>query len=116
MELVPALAAMPARYGGHMDEDNGWMWVWGSLLMLLLIAVIVAVVWLLARGPSLGHRASESRGSSATEVLALRYARGEIDTQEYRERLAALTGWPSAAREGKARGGNRPDGPDGPSG
>jgi putative membrane protein len=113
MRLASALATLPARHGGHMYEDDGWRWMWGSVLMLLLIAVIIAVVWLLARGSSFGHRASDPGGSSATEVLAQRYARGEIDTEEYQERLAALTAWPSATRDGKARGRNRPDPPSG---
>ncbi|MFF7250211.1 SHOCT domain-containing protein [Embleya sp. NPDC008237] len=114
MGLLPALTALPARHGGHMyEDDDGWEWVWGSILMLLLILVIVAAVWLLARGSSLGRTAPgpDSGGSSATEVLAQRYARGEIDTEEYRERLAVLTAWPNTPREGKSRGRDRPDSP-----
>ncbi|MET7298521.1 SHOCT domain-containing protein [Embleya sp. NPDC005575] len=111
MAMAPALAAMPARRVGHMYEDDSWRWVWGSVLMLALIAVLVAAVWVLARSSSLGRRDSDPGGSSATEMLAQRYARGEIDTEEYQERLAVLTAWPSAPRGGKTRGRDRPDSP-----
>ncbi|GCD95845.1 SHOCT domain-containing protein [Embleya hyalina] len=100
MELASALAVAPARHVGHMYEDDGWNWIWGSVLMLVLIAVIVAAVWFLARGASHGRGPSEPAGSSATEVLARRYARGEIDTEEYRERLAVLTAGAHTPRKG----------------
>ncbi|WP_439681256.1 SHOCT domain-containing protein [Embleya sp. MST-111070] len=104
MTLASALVTAPARHVGHMYEDDGWNWVWGSVMMLLLIAVIVAVVWLLVRNTSHGRGTPEPTGSSATEVLAQRYARGEIDTEEYRERLAVLTAGAHTLRKGKARG------------
>ncbi|MFE2866010.1 SHOCT domain-containing protein [Embleya sp. NPDC059259] len=91
-----------------MYEDDNWNWVWGSVMMLLLIAVIVAAVWFLARGASHARGPSEPAGSSATEVLAQRYARGEIDTEEYRERLAVLTTGADTLRgdKGHGRGGS----------
>ncbi|MFE2870965.1 SHOCT domain-containing protein [Embleya sp. NPDC059259] len=103
MTLASALVTAPARHVGHMYEDDGWNWVWGSVTMLLLIAVIVAVVWLLVRGAPHSRGTSEPTDSSATEMLAQRYARGEIDTEEYRERLSVLTAGAHTPREGKPR-------------
>ncbi|MFI1583815.1 SHOCT domain-containing protein [Embleya sp. NPDC020630] len=113
MEVLPTLAVAPARHVGHMYEDDGWTWVWGSVMMLLLIAAIVAVVWFLARGASHGRGPSEPAAPSATEVLAQRYARGEIDTDEYRERLAVLTTGAHAPRGGEGRGRGDSDTPGG---
>ena len=63
------------------------MWLWGTLMMVI---VAVAIVWLVRAA------ASNSRGSSPTgedharAILAERYARGELTTEEYRERLDHL--------------------------
>lgn len=70
---------------GHMDGwGGGWMWLWGSLMMLAWVAVIGGAVWLVAR--SLGAR----RPDRAREILDERYASGELDTEEYRDRLQHL--------------------------
>lgn len=72
---------------------NGWMG-WGSGMgivgMLLLVGLTVAVAIVLARmllprtGPPREH-------DDALSVLRARYARGEIDEDEYRARRATLT-------------------------
>ncbi|MFE3203093.1 SHOCT domain-containing protein [Embleya sp. NPDC059237] len=113
MEALSTLTVAPARHVGHMYEDDGWNWVWGSVMMLLLIAAIVAVVWFLARGATHGRGPSEPAGPSATEVLAQRYARGEIDTEEYRERMAVLTTGSHTPRGGKGPGRGDSDAPGG---
>lgn len=70
---------------GHMRGwGGGWMWLWGTLMMLTWVALIAAAVWLVAR--SVGDR----RPSRAREILDERYARGELTTDEYHERLDAL--------------------------
>ena len=61
------------------NHDGGWWFPFGFLWLVLLGLVI----WLLVRRPGT-HR------SSAAEILAERYARGEIGSEEYRERLAEL--------------------------
>jgi putative membrane protein len=62
---------------------------WGLAFMLLSqlalwALIIVVAVYLISR--SNGRREPES----AERVLAERYARGEIDDEEYRSRLATL--------------------------
>jgi putative membrane protein len=56
----------------------------GSFIFLAVI--VVAVVLFLRQD----HDTPERRGSSADDILADRFARGEIDEDEYRKRRAAL--------------------------
>jgi putative membrane protein len=72
-------------YGNMMDGAGGW-WVWGTLMMVVAIAVVALVVWLIARNSRGDNRPS----SSARDILSERYARGEIDSEEYEERLRKL--------------------------
>ncbi|SCG45000.1 SHOCT domain-containing protein [Micromonospora inositola] len=62
----------------------GWMWI-GSLLGL---AVLLVLVWLAAR--LTGGQLGGTLPSSARRILDERYARGEIDEEEYRSRRAGL--------------------------
>ena len=63
----------------------GWMWIWS----LLVLAVLVALVWLTVR--LTGGRLAGPSTSSARKILDERYARGEIDEEEYRRRRVGLT-------------------------
>lgn len=72
---------------------NGWMG-WGSgmgiVWMLLLVGLTVAAAVALAR--VLLPRSGASRDADdAMSVLRARYARGEIDEDEYNARRATLT-------------------------
>lgn len=57
----------------------------GGLVFLLLIGLLV---WALVRG--FGSGTVLPTGSSAEDILKARYARGEIDREEYERRLADL--------------------------
>ena len=70
------------------DHRDGWGHGWWPLWPILWLAVIVAVVWYLSR------RWGKPRGGGldrAKEILAERYARGELSGDEYRQRLAELS-------------------------
>lgn len=89
---TPVWAQQPRSdyHGPHMMWESGWMF-FGPLMMVAFIAVIVVVVVLLLRWLS-DHRpgsrtASESK---AIDILKERYARGEIDKEEYEERRQTL--------------------------
>ena len=72
---------------GHMDGwGGGWMWVMGLAMMVLVTVLIVWVVRVSVGRPP--ERPDPS--DRAREILAERYARGEISTEEYRERLGQL--------------------------
>jgi putative membrane protein len=75
----------------------------GMLLPLLfLIGLVVLIVWAVDSGVlDRGSREGEgphARGSSAEEILKQRFARGEIDAEEYEERHRILREEAPAAR------------------
>lgn len=74
---------------GHMVGWGGWGWgmpLFGFLWMALLVALPVSLVyWLATRSRSNG-----STEDSALTVLETRYARGEIDEEEFDRRRARL--------------------------
>jgi putative membrane protein len=85
--------------GGMMD--GGWdvFWIIGTLVPLLLFGGLIAViVWAVMRlgsgGPAAsGRHTAGSAGiheQSAEETLRQRFARGEIDAEEYKERHRVL--------------------------
>ena len=78
---------MMFEYGDHM---SGWAWVWMGLGSLIFWALLITGVVLLIRqfNSHSGHR--DRVDPEAT--LAQRYARGEIDDDEYERRLALLRG------------------------
>jgi putative membrane protein len=81
---------------------NGWGWAgngwgWGGVvtyivLAVLLVAVVIvvaaAVRYLVRGGSPYTGASSEATGPEAT--LAERFARGEIDDDEYRRRITLL--------------------------
>ena len=70
----------------HMGR--GWWWVMGIGWLVFLAVAVVLVVVLVRQFAS-----PSSRGvRSAYDTLAERFARGEIDEEEYRRRRDALRG------------------------
>jgi putative membrane protein len=71
---------------------GGWsmllMTVSNVLFWVLLIAGVVAIVRYLGRGTRPGRPVEQSR--TPRQLLAERFARGEIDEEEYRRRLQIL--------------------------
>ncbi|MFF5211118.1 SHOCT domain-containing protein [Streptosporangium sp. NPDC000396] len=77
---------------GHM-WGGGWGWLWGGLMMLFWVGLIALVVWLVTRAASGSRPAPPPERSGldrARDILSERYARGEISTEEYRDRLTHL--------------------------
>lgn len=76
--------------------DWGWhpmMWgAWGFGMMimmvlfwgLIIVAVVVGIRWLVGQG-------KESRADSALDILRQRYARGEINKEEFESRKKDLS-------------------------
>ena len=81
-------------YGGL-----GWLGIIGILLMVLLWALVIALIvlglrWLIRadRGSRLGGPGAGPRPDDPLEILRQRYARGEIDDEEYTRRKRTLGG------------------------
>ena len=72
-------------YGWDM---NGWDWAWMSLMMFVGTALVVGLIVLLMRGaPGSGQ---PRQPDNPFDILAQRFARGEIDEAEYQRRRDAL--------------------------
>jgi len=101
--LVASVAAVLFIPACALAQDRTWEWHWsshpmmvmwgaGGLVMMLMMLVfwglviaglVVGLRWLIG----LGH---PSRRDEALEILRQRYARGEIDKQEYEARKRDL--------------------------
>jgi putative membrane protein len=100
----PQPAVPPQGYYGpgpwhHMWGDGyGWHFWWMLPLMMLCMIVIFAVIFFLARcffGHGCHHWGPRSRmwgdpSHSALQILNERFARGEIQKDEYPEKKAAI--------------------------
>lgn len=81
MDHALAVLAQSDRWGPMHGWNGGWMWLWGSLMMLTWVAVITAAVWLVLRS----NRRDRS-SARAREILDERFASGELTVEEYRQR------------------------------
>jgi putative membrane protein len=77
--------------------DHGWMMNgegmgFGFILWLVILAVIIAsVVWFVRSQLLAGSQRSLERHSPALEALEERYARGEINREEYLQKKRDIT-------------------------
>ncbi len=83
-----------AGHGHGQMWGHGWGgWIFGPLMMIVFIALIVGVVVLVVRwlggggGPAQG-----AKQKAALEILEERFARGEIDKDEFEDHRGALQG------------------------
>ena len=75
--------------------NMGWIgWIINIVLIVgVLIGVVLLVIWAVRRittnqsGSSLSSGHSNSRMTTAREILQTRYARGEISREEYQQML-----------------------------
>jgi putative membrane protein len=70
----------------------GWdhmNWDWGGMIIQLFfwIVIIAAIIWAVKRftGPGRSNE-SASGGETALDILKKRYARGEIDKEEFEQK------------------------------
>ncbi len=95
---LPAWAQQGGYYGGgsHMWGDGWPGMIFGPLMMILWLVVIVGAIVLLVRwlgggsGDSASARGGRSPGRNPLDILKERYARGEIDDEEYARRRRVL--------------------------
>ncbi len=70
------------------NDGGGWWWMMIPMMVVMLVVVSV-IVWAVLNAYR-SHLQGIPRPPTPEEVLAHRFARGEIDTAEYDERLDAL--------------------------
>ncbi len=101
MLLLPTLWAAPSLAQAYGDRDIWWhpAWGWGhmifgSLMMIVFWGGIVALIVLLVRwlGGASGDTSGLIQRQTPLELLQERFAKGEIDRQEYEERRKVLSG------------------------
>ena len=68
---------------GHLFYGGGFMWVFWLL-------IIIAIIFTLYNLSSRNDNSSKENKESPLEILAKRYARGEIDEDEYKQRRSEL--------------------------
>jgi putative membrane protein len=77
-------------WGGH---PMGWMWgAWGIGMMLIMlvfwgvvvVGIVLGIRWLVSQG-------KESRSDGALEILRQRYARGEVNKDEFEAKKRDLS-------------------------
>ena len=73
----------PPWYGPWWAGSTGWPFWWMCPVMMLVMLAVVAGIILARRRSHDGHRAS-------LQILAERFARGEIQKEEYQEKKAAI--------------------------
>lgn len=80
-------------YGPSMWHGGWYGWFFGPIMMIVFIAIAVVVVMLLVRwlgGPGHSGALHHPPGKTALDILKERFARGEIDKQEFEERRRIL--------------------------
>ena len=72
---------------------NGGWWGFGMMLasLLFLALIVVGIVFVVRSSSEGGGTAHRPERSSALDILDERFARGEIDQQEYEERRRNLS-------------------------
>ena len=80
-----------AYHGPHMWGGGWWMFL-GPLMFIVFIAAIVAAVVVVVRWLTGSHAAAPPSppGKTPLDILRERYARGEIDREEFEERRRVL--------------------------
>jgi len=90
VERAGALLALGRMYEWHWEMHPMW-WGWGIGMMammflfwaLVIVGLIVGIRWLLGQGKA-------TRSDSALEILRQRYARGEINKEEFESKKKDL--------------------------
>jgi len=77
---------------GYGYSQFGWIGMLISTIIWLLVigGIVWFVVWAVRRSNSVGSQSNYSAGPSAKEIVQQRYARGEINRDQYQELLEDL--------------------------
>lgn len=70
-------------------DGGGWGWLMMSVSMMVFWGLVIAGVAIIVRGPRSGA-SGRTRSADSEQILRERFARGEIDTEEYEQRRDTL--------------------------
>jgi putative membrane protein len=92
ISCVTELCAQERYYQWRWEMHPMWWGAWGILMMLMMflfwvlviVGLLVAIRWLIARGKS-------QQSDSALNLLRERYARGEINKEEFESKKKDLS-------------------------
>ena len=85
------LQAQERLYEWHWEMHPMWWWGWGMMAMMFLfwvlfiVGLVVGIRWLVGKG-------KEQKQDSALDILRQRYARGEINKDEFEAKRKDLGG------------------------
>ncbi len=85
--MVGAASTLLLDGGSCCGGMGGWGWFGMMAGSLMMLGLIVLVAWVVQR-PS----PTPTREATALEILATRYANGEISKEEFDERRSVLNG------------------------
>ncbi len=91
--VLTTVSAAAQTYGDH-PHRGAWGWggmIFGPIMMIVFIALIVGAVVLVIRWMGLGGSAVAGGANKARHILDERFARGEIDKDDYEERKRVLS-------------------------
>ncbi len=73
---------------GYGMNGMGWGMGFGWILGII---VLIVVIWTFTRGINPGQNATPTENKSALDILKERYARGEINKEEFEEKKHVLS-------------------------
>jgi putative membrane protein len=91
VQSAGVLQAQERMYEWHWEMHPMWWWGWGMIAMMFLfwvvfiVGLIVGIRWLIGKG-------KEQKQDTALEILRERYARGEINKEEFEAKRKDLGG------------------------
>jgi putative membrane protein len=91
--ILTTVSAAAQTYSGHPHMGAmGWGgMILGPIMMIVFIALIVGAVVLVIRWTGLGGSSAAGGANKARHILDERFARGEIDKDDYEERKRVLS-------------------------
>jgi putative membrane protein len=94
----PAGSYGPGWMGPGMMYGNGWEWMGGMMLfggifwIVLLVVGVMAAVWFVRGSWHSGNDMLNDRRPNGLAILEQRYARGEVDRDEYLQKKHDILG------------------------
>jgi len=80
-------------YGGYGGYGYGWTSMLGMIIpLIIVIGIVFLVIYVFRRNVLHNNNGPFVHSNSAMDILRERYARGEIDTEEYQNRKRDLEG------------------------